>query len=148
MTESQMDMTVPELTEAIIPYIESKNYSESYMKGFRLILTRLENYCAEKGITKFSTEVGQQFILEKYGVISCENFRKHSRLIRTMDMLSDFQHSGTVMIKRRLKRAFRSLSGMQKHICIIWRKTMPVQIQFFHIENRFSSLRIFLTVKV
>lgn len=106
MTESQKEMTVPELTAAIIPYIESKNYSESYMKGFRLILTRLENYCAEKGITKFSTEVGQQFMLEKYGVISCENFRKHSRLIRTMDMLSDFQHSGTVMIKRRLKRVF------------------------------------------
>lgn len=106
MAETQMDMTVPELTVAIIPYIESKNYSQSYFKGFKLILSRLEDYCAEKGITKFSTEVGQQFMLERYGVISRENYRKHSRLFRTIDMLSDFQHSGTVMIKRRLNRVF------------------------------------------
>lgn len=45
-------------------------------------------------------------MLERYSVISRENYRKHSRLFRTMDMLSDFQHSGTVMIKRRLNRVF------------------------------------------
>lgn len=45
-------------------------------------------------------------MLERYGVISRENYRKHSRLFRTMDMLSDFQHFGTVMIKRRLNRVF------------------------------------------
>ncbi len=42
MAEIQMDMTIPELTAAIIPYIESKNYSQSYFKGFKLILSRLE----------------------------------------------------------------------------------------------------------
>lgn len=106
MAETQMEMTISELTAAIIPYIVSKNYSSSYIKGFKLILSRLEDYCAEKGITQFSTEVGQQFMLERYGVITRENCRKYSRLFRTMDMLSDFQHSGTVMIKRRLNRVF------------------------------------------
>lgn len=106
MAETQMDMTVSELTAAIIPYIVSKNYSSSYMQGFKLILSRLEDYCAEKRITKFSTEVGQQFMIERYGVITRVNCRKHSRLFRTMDMLSDFQHFGTVMIKRRLNRTF------------------------------------------
>lgn len=32
--------------------------------------------------------------------------RKHSRVHRAMDMLSDFQHFGTVMLKRRLNRTF------------------------------------------
>ena len=106
MAEVNMDMTVSELTEAIVPYIVSKNYSPSYMKGFKLILSRLNDYCAENGITKFSTEVGQQFMLDKYGIKSRKDYQKHSRLFRTMDMLSDFQHSGTVMIKRRLNRTF------------------------------------------
>lgn len=108
MAETQKEMTVAELTEAIVPYIVSKNYSSSYIEGLQLILSRLNNYCAEKGITGFSTEVGQQFMREKYGVVSLDpkDNRRHSRLFRTMDMLSDFQHSGTVMIKRRLNRTF------------------------------------------
>lgn len=108
MAEKQNEMTVTELTAAIVPYIVSKNYSPSYIEGLQLILSRLNTYCAEKGITEFSTEVGQQFMREKYGVLSLDpkDNRKHSRLFRTMDMLSDFQHSGTVMIKRRLNRIF------------------------------------------
>lgn len=108
MAEEQKEMTVTELTAAIVPYIMGKNYSLSYVKGFQLILSRLEKYCAEKGITEFSTEIGQQFMREKYGVESLDpkGNRKYSRLFRTMDMLSDFQHSGTVMIKRRLNRTF------------------------------------------
>lgn len=108
MAEKQNGMTVTELTAAIVPYIVSKNYSPSYIEGFQLILSRLNTYCAEKGITEFSTEIGQQFMREKYGVVSLDpkDNKKHSRLFRTMDMLSDFQHSGTVMIKRRLNRTF------------------------------------------
>ncbi len=108
MAEKQKEMTVTELTAAIVPYIVSKNYSPSYIEGLQLILSRLNTYCAEKGITGFSTEVGQQFMREKYGVVSLDpkDNRRHSRLFRTMDMLSDFQHFGTVMIKRRLNRTF------------------------------------------
>lgn len=108
MAEEQKEMTVTELTAAIVPYIMGKNYSLSYVKGFQLILSRLEKYCTEKGITEFSTEIGQQFMRERYGVESLDpkGNRKYSRLFRTMDMLSDFQHSGTVMIKRRLNRTF------------------------------------------
>lgn len=106
MTTEYRNMTVSELTAAIIPYIESKHYSQSYIAGFYLIWKRLNEYCAEKGITKFSTEVGKQFIQECYGTKPEEILRKHSRVHRAMDMLSDFQHFGTVMLKRRLNRTF------------------------------------------
>ena len=106
MTTEYRNMTVSELTEAIIPYIESKHYSQSYIAGFYLIWKRLNEYCAGKGITEFTTEVGKQFIQECYGTKPDEILRKHSRVHRAMDMLSDFQHFGTVMLKRRLNRTF------------------------------------------
>lgn len=37
MTTEYRNMTVSELTVAIIPYIESKHYSQSYISGFYLI---------------------------------------------------------------------------------------------------------------
>lgn len=106
MTTEYRNMTVSELTAAIIPYIESKHYSQSYIAGFYLIWKRLNEYCAGKGITEFTTEVGKQFIQECYGTKPDEILRKHSRVHRAMDMLSDFQHFGTVMLKRRLNRTF------------------------------------------
>lgn len=106
MTTEYRNMTVSELTTAIIPYIESKHYSQSYIAGFYLIWKRLNEYCAGKGITEFTTEVGKQFIQECYGTKPDEILRKHSRVHRAMDMLSDFQHFGTVMLKRRLNRTF------------------------------------------
>ncbi len=100
MAEGYTNMTVTELTAAIIPYIENKGYSQSYISGFYLIWKKLNEYCAEKGITEFSTEVGKQFVQECYGTEPGEILRKHSRVHRAMDMLSDFQHFGTVMLKR------------------------------------------------
>lgn len=66
MTTEYRNMTVLELTAAIIPYIESKHYSHSYISGFYLICRRLNEYCAKKGITEFSTDVGKQFLQECY----------------------------------------------------------------------------------
>lgn len=106
MTKANKDMTVSELTAAIIPYVEDKHYSKSYVSGLNLIWRRLEKYCTENGITKFSTEIGQQFVRDRYGTNQEEILRKYSHVCRAMDMLSDFQHFGTVMIKRRLNRTF------------------------------------------
>lgn len=58
MAEKQKEMTVTELTTAIVSYIVSKNYSPSYIDGLQLILSRLNTYCTEKGIIGFSTEIG------------------------------------------------------------------------------------------
>ncbi len=99
-------MTVGQLTEAVIPHIQSKNYSESYVDGFRLVFKRLTQYCEERGITQFTTEVGQQFLHERYGLQPGTVDGKLSRQIRAMDMLSDFQQFGVVMIRRRMDRKF------------------------------------------
>lgn len=99
-------MTVLSLTEAVIPYIQDKNYNESYVDGFRLVYKKLNQYSDEKGVTHFTTEFGQQFLLDCYGLKPGTTDRKFSRQIRALDMLSDFQQFGVVLIRRRLERTF------------------------------------------
>lgn len=106
MSTDTKSMTIFELTEAIIPYMQRKQYSESYIKGFRQIYGRLNEYCMEKNSKQFTTELGQQFLYECYGIEPGTVIRKFSRHHRAMDMLADFQQFGTVMLKRRLNRSF------------------------------------------
>lgn len=104
MSTDTQAMTVLELTEAVIPYIQDKDYSESYVDGFRLVFRRLNQYCYAKGVEHFTTELGQQFLLDCFGLQLGTIDRKFSRPIRAMDMLADFQQFGVVLIRRRLER--------------------------------------------
>lgn len=53
-------------------------------------------------------ELAQQFLLECYSVQPGTVERRCSRAHRAMDLLSDYQHFGTVMIRRRQNRTFPS----------------------------------------
>ncbi len=106
MSTSTKQQTVFDLTEATLSHIGSKGYSESYVKGFRQIYSRLNKYCEEKNIQQFTTEMGQQFLYECYSIEPGTVIRKFSRQHRAMDMIADFQQFGTVMLKRRLNRSF------------------------------------------
>ena len=98
--------TVTELIDGVLPCIIAKQYSKSYVNGFRFVFNRLIVYCAEHDEKYFSTELGQQFLLDCYGIKPGTILPKFSRQHRAMDLLSDFQHFGTVMIRRRLDRDF------------------------------------------
>ena len=106
-------MTVTELTEAVIPFIENKNYSKAYIDGLRLVFNRLDQYCVEKDIYTFTTELGQHFLNDCYKVKPGTVSRKFSRAHRAIDMLSDFQQFGVVMIRRRLNRKFPAQFSQQ-----------------------------------
>ena len=106
-------MTVTELTEAVIPFIENKNYSKAYIDGLRLVFNRLDQYCVEKDIYTFTTELGQHFLNDCYKVKPGTVSRKFSRAHRAIDMLSDFQQFGAVMIRRRLNRKFPAQFSQQ-----------------------------------
>lgn len=102
----EKQMTIYELVENVMPCIAAKKYSPTYLKGFQQIFNRLLAYCEEKNIEYFSAELAQQFLFERYGVIPGTIERKHSRIHRAMDLLLDYHHFGTVMIRRRLDRTF------------------------------------------
>ena len=102
----EKQVTVSELIEGVMPCITAKQYSENYVKGFRQIFNQLLVYCEERGVEYFSTELAQQFLHEHYGVQPGTVEKRCSRMQRGMDLLSDYQHFGTVMLRRRLDRTF------------------------------------------
>ena len=99
-------MTVSQLIDGVMPCIKAKQYSESYINGFYYVFNRLTSYCEEHGVQYYSTELAQQFLLDCYGVRPGTVEKRCSRAHRAMDLLSDYQHFGTVMIRRRLDRSF------------------------------------------
>ncbi len=99
-------MTVSQLIDSVMPCIKAKQYSESYINGFNLVFNRLIEYCGEHGVQYYSTELSQQFLLDCYDVRPGTVERRCSKAHRAMDLLSDYQHFGTVMIRRRLDRTF------------------------------------------
>ena len=106
MNQNTRHMTVPELIEAIVPYIHKEQYSDSYIRGLTQYFNQFEQYCAEHEITHLTAEAAQQFLHDRYGLQPGTVDRKLSRNIRAMDMLSDFQHCGAIMTRRRLDKIF------------------------------------------
>ena len=104
--EGENRLTVSELVEGVMPCIRAKHYSETYISGFQQIFNRMLSYCEDHKEQYFSTELAQQFLLDCYGVQTGTVERRCSRAHRAMDLLSDYQHFGTVMIRRRLNRVF------------------------------------------
>lgn len=106
MVGEKRKLTVSELVAEVLPCIEEKGYSEVYLKGFRSDFKKLLTYCTEHDENYFTAELGQQFLHDRYGIAPGTYELRCSRQIRAMDLLSDYQHFGTVMLKRRLNRQF------------------------------------------
>ena len=104
--DGEQQLTVIDLVNGVLPCIEAKHYSAKYVNGLRGIFNRLSSFCADHGAEYFSAELAQQFLLECYGVQPGTVERRCSIAHRAMDLLSDYQHFGTVMIRRRLNRTF------------------------------------------
>ena len=99
-------MSIPELIDAIVPYIRKERYSDCYIRGLEQCFNQFKMYCEEHKITQLTAEVTQQFLLERYGLQPGTVDRRLSRNIRAMDMLSDFQHCGAIMTRRSLEKVF------------------------------------------
>lgn len=106
MEKTTPQMTVTELTKAIMPLIESKGYHSGYVAAMGHVFNQLVKFCARKDETHFSTELGQRFLNERYGVEREITSKTQSKAHRAMDMLSAFQQCGGVMLRRRKIREF------------------------------------------
>lgn len=106
MVPNTRQMSVSELIEAIVPYIQKEQYSEGYIADLKLAFKQFEKYCTEREITKLTAEVVQHFLHDRYGLQPGTVNTNLSQKIRAMDMLTDFQHCGAIMIRRRLEKTF------------------------------------------
>lgn len=106
MNQDTRQMTVSELIEAIVPYIQKEDYSDCYISGLKQCFKQFKKYCEEQDITQLTAEVTQQFLQDRYGLQPGTVDRRLSQKIRAMDMLLDFQHCGAIMTRRRLEKVF------------------------------------------
>lgn len=106
MATNHSAMDVFQLTAAIPPYIERRGYSKGYVNGLNEVYNNLNRYCEDHGYSKFTTELAQQFLRDRYRLQPGTIERRVSRQVRAMDMLLDFQHCGAVMIRRRKEKIF------------------------------------------
>ena len=106
MEESTQQMTVTELTETIMPLLESKGYNSMYVHAMHCIFNQLLKFCNSDGISRFSAELGQRFLEQHYGIERGIKSRTQSKAHRAMDMLSAYQQFGAIMLRRRKNREF------------------------------------------
>jgi site-specific recombinase XerD len=99
-------LTLVELIEAIIPLIEAKHYHRVYEANLKRIFKKLAEYCRIHDEQYFSTALGEQFLNDRFGGLNGFDSRIYAKERRAMDMLSDYQHFGTVMLRRRKERKF------------------------------------------
>lgn len=59
-------MTVFQLIEAILPYIEGRGYSKSYVDGIKEVFNNLNQYCVDHGYSEFNAEIAQKFLCDRY----------------------------------------------------------------------------------
>ena len=62
MVPETKQMTIPELIDAIVPYIRKERYSDCYISGLKQCFNQFEKYCAEQKITQLTAETVQQFL--------------------------------------------------------------------------------------
>lgn len=106
--KNSQELDVQELIAATMDAIKAKHYSAYYLVGIKRQFNHLQCFCEEHGIDKFNVDVAEQFMLERYHVQPGEYIRKFSHAHRAMDMLSDYQQLGVVMIRRRKGHDFPS----------------------------------------
>lgn len=106
MEKITQQMTVADLAEGIMPLLESKGYHSVYVHSIRCVFNHLLIFCEKNGENRFSAELGQRFLEERYGVVQGTKSRTQSKAHRAMDMLSAYQQFGTVMLRRRKHREF------------------------------------------
>jgi site-specific recombinase XerD len=104
--ETKLKMQVAELAETVGDHLASKGYSMKYRRSIGFIMQEVVNYCAECGEKNYSSELGQQFLARRIKTTKRLGPDRLSVINRAVQMMSDYQQFGTVIIRRRSERRF------------------------------------------
>jgi hypothetical protein len=77
-----------------------------YSTQLGFVLHEIVRYCAERGETNYSNELGQQFIEQRIESTKRLGQSRLSVIKRAVQMLSDYQQFEAVMIRRRSEGQF------------------------------------------
>lgn len=95
---SQAIIPIEELIEETRNHLVTLNYAKDTLRHLDQSWNGLVTFAKSKGIEQFTTELGQQFLKEKYGIELFENLRTSFRrnLRRSVMILSDYQRNGFI----------------------------------------------------
>jgi site-specific recombinase XerD len=80
---------IEEIGNLLIKALESANYKQSSISGYRGVLRRFKTFCNERGVTKYSADIGSEYanaiISPKTGKYSAQRHYSQVRFIRFLD---------------------------------------------------------------
>ncbi len=104
--EARLKMPVAELAAAVGDHLASKGYGAKYRRSIGFIMQEVVDFCAERGATSYSSELGQQFLEMRVKTTKRLGPDRLSVINRAVQMMSDYHQFGTVIIRRRSERKF------------------------------------------
>jgi len=99
-------MSAAELAAEVETHLAGRGYSAVYSARLGFVLQEIVRYCAEQDETNYSSELGQRFVERRIESPKRLGQARLSVIKRAVQMLSDYQQFGTVMIRRRSERSF------------------------------------------
>ncbi|PKL25649.1 MAG: hypothetical protein CVV46_16130 [Spirochaetae bacterium HGW-Spirochaetae-2] len=82
-------MKIEEIGNLLIKALESANYKQSSISGYRGVLRRFKTFCNERGVTEYSADIGSEYanaiISPKTGKYSAQRHYSQMRFIRFLD---------------------------------------------------------------
>lgn len=134
---------INKLLDDLQVHLEQRGYAQSSLRTYGGIYKRLKAYCASKGISVYTEDLGRQFMSDCYSAVLGEEDRLKN-ISRAIAMLSDFQRFGMIFAQNyRDKQEFSTgfsnlmegfLSNREKH-----NLADSTLIRYRHFLLRFES---------
>lgn len=105
MEQSTQQMTVFELTALTEAHILERGYRHHYTRAIFRVWRELEAFCEKNNEQHYRSEIGQRFLAERLSQKVIGEAHR-SKINRAIQMLTDFQQIGTVIIRRSNSRVF------------------------------------------
>lgn len=99
-------MPVAELAVAVKEHLTGRGYSSVYLHTIALVQKAIVRYCTERNEVFYRDELGQQFLSDRLRIEKRLGHDRLSVLKRAVQMMSDYQQFGTIVIRRRSNRCF------------------------------------------
>jgi len=104
-------MTIKELSSALRAHMAEIGYRPRTIQCYGYVLQELEDYCEAHNISAFTTELGNQFAWERYGMKLGDQFTSKT-VNHVLQMIADYQRQGKIS-KRYRTRNNRSLCAIE-----------------------------------
>lgn len=97
----EVKQRLSDITTGLIQFLKHKKYKEACIKKFIHTWDHLEKYMIRSGLTCYCRDVGDSYIKDRFGDIPYCTLKKSQKdKVRHIQVLSDYQESGTIKRKR------------------------------------------------